>query len=65
MNGKPSSGSSPPIALIEVLPGHLLSVASALAGCGPAFAAMFLEALADGGVKNGPHVRLLIASLLR
>ena len=42
-----------PIALIEVLPGHLLSVASALAGCGPAFAAMFLEALADGGVKNG------------
>ena len=36
-----------------MLPGHLLSVASALAGCGPAFAAMFLEALADGGVKNG------------
>lgn len=42
-----------PIALIETLPGRLLSVASALAGCGPAFAAMFLEALADGGVKNG------------
>ena len=42
-----------PIALIEALPGRLLSAASAVAGCGPAFAAMFLEALADGGVKNG------------
>ena len=42
-----------PIALIEPVAGNLLSVASAVAGCGPAFAAMFLESLADGGVKNG------------
>ena len=41
------------IALIEPVAGHLLSTASAVAGCGPAFAAMFLESLADGGVKNG------------
>lgn len=42
-----------PIALIEPVAGNLLSTASAIAGCGPAFAAMFLESLADGGVKNG------------
>lgn len=41
------------ITLIEPVAGHLLSTASAVAGCGPAFAAMFLESLADGGVKNG------------
>lgn len=41
------------IALIEPVASHLLSTASAVAGCGPAFAAMFLESLADGGVKNG------------
>ena len=41
------------IALVEPVAGHLLSTASAVAGCGPAFAAMFLESLADGGVKNG------------
>lgn len=41
------------IALIEQVDGKLLNTASAIAGCGPAFAAMFIEALADGGVKNG------------
>ena len=42
-----------PIALIEPVAGSLLSCASAVAGCGPAFAAMFIESLADGAVKNG------------
>ena len=32
---------------------HLLSVAGTVAGCGPAFAAMFIEALSDAGVKHG------------
>ena len=42
-----------PIALIEPVPGHLLSVASGIAGCGPAFAALFIESLGDAAVKNG------------
>lgn len=41
------------IALIEWVDGALLSTASSVAGCGPAFAAMFLEALGDAGVKHG------------
>ena len=32
---------------------HLMDAGSAVAGCGPAFADMFLEALADGGVACG------------
>ena len=38
------------IALIEWVDGKLLSTASSIAGCGPAFAAMFLESLGDAGV---------------
>lgn len=42
-----------PIALIEDVPGRLLSTASAVAGCGPAFAALFIESLGDAAVKHG------------
>ena len=35
------------------LPEELIDAGSAVAGCGPAFAAMFMEALADGGVACG------------
>jgi pyrroline-5-carboxylate reductase len=39
--------------LLDPLPEHLIDAGSAVAGCGPAFADLFLEALADGGVANG------------
>ncbi|MBQ9967533.1 MAG: pyrroline-5-carboxylate reductase, partial [Oscillospiraceae bacterium] len=39
--------------LLNRLPESLIDAGSAVSGCGPAFAAMFLEALADGGVKCG------------
>ena len=32
---------------------HLIAAGSGVAGCGPAFAAMFIEALSDGGVACG------------
>ena len=38
---------------LDPLPESLMDAGSAVAGCGPAFAAMFMEALADGGVKCG------------
>lgn len=41
------------IGIIEMVPEHLLDAACALNGGGPAFVAMFIEALADGGVKQG------------
>lgn len=41
------------VALILFLDDKQLSAASTIAGCGPAFAAMFLEALGDAGVKHG------------
>ncbi len=37
----------------EFLDEHLIDAASAVSGCGPAFAAMFAEALADAGVACG------------
>ena len=35
------------------LPTHLIGAANAVAGCGPAFIAMMIEALGDAGVKHG------------
>lgn len=42
-----------PAGRLAPLAENLLDVGSAVAGCGPAFACMFVEALADGGVACG------------
>lgn len=42
-----------PIALIEPANPAQFSIAGTIAGCTPAFAAMFIEALADAGVRYG------------
>lgn len=41
------------IAIVEFVETHQLSVGGTLAGCGPAFASMFIEALGDAAVKHG------------
>lgn len=46
---------------LDPIPEHLIDAASALAGCGPAFVDLFLEALADGAVACGlPRAKALL-----
>lgn len=49
-----------PAGRFDELPENLLDAGSAVAGCGPAFACLFMEALADGGVACGlPRAKAL------
>ncbi len=41
------------VSTVEFVDSEHLSVAGTVAGCGPAYAAMFIEALGDAGVKHG------------
>lgn len=41
------------VALLETLDEDQTSVATTIAGCAPAYTAMYMEALADAGVKHG------------
>ena len=41
------------LGVVEELPTHLMGVGGAVSGCGPAFCAMVIEAMADAGVKYG------------
>lgn len=47
--------------LVSELDEHLMEAASGVTGCGPAFAAMFVEALADGAVACGLPRTLALA----
>lgn len=41
------------LGIVEELPSHLMGPGGTISGCGPAFCAMVIEALADAGVKYG------------
>lgn len=41
------------LGLVETVEGRLMGIGGAISGCGPAFAAMFIEALGDAGVRHG------------
>ena len=42
-----------PAGLLDQIPENLIDAASSVSGCGPAWACLFIEALADGGVACG------------
>ncbi len=49
-----------PAGRFDAIPERLMDVASAVAGCSPAFVYQFIEALADGGVEGGlPRAKAL------
>ncbi len=49
-----------PAGILDALPERLMDAGTAVAGCGPAYACLFLEALADGGVACGlPRAKAL------
>ncbi len=41
------------ISIVQFVETYQLSIGGTVAGCGPAFASMFIEALGDAGVKHG------------
>lgn len=41
------------IGIVELVPEHLIDAVCGLSGGGPAYVSMFIEAMADGGVKQG------------
>lgn len=42
-----------PLGVVEWVPEHLIDAVCGVSGSGPAYVAMFIEAMADGGVREG------------